>query len=121
MNPSPHGINLHTQRFKKAMGLRTYIRDHFIADIRPYKPRHLNKPEKMLEVTSAWKGLEMIVGDIITQFGLNGPNALNLDRIRLFCGCVFQLFQIGDRGLILLKAISTPITSRNISSRPANA
>lgn len=58
------------------MGLRTYIRDHFIEDIRPYKPRHLYKPEKMLEVTSAWKGLEMIIGDIITQFGLNGGKCI---------------------------------------------
>jgi hypothetical protein len=52
------------------MGLRTYIREHFIEDIRPYKPRSLNKPEKLIEIVSAWKGLELIIGDIVTQFGL---------------------------------------------------
>lgn len=52
------------------MGLRTYIKDNFIADIKPYKPKNFAKPEKMLEIVSAWKGLEMIIEDIIDQFGL---------------------------------------------------
>jgi hypothetical protein len=52
------------------MGLRTYIKDNFIADIKPYKPKHLQKPEKMLEIVSAWKGLELIIADITEQFNL---------------------------------------------------
>jgi hypothetical protein len=55
---------------RHAMGLRTYIRENFIADIKPYKPKNFRKPEKMLEIVSAWKGLEMIVEDIIDQFDL---------------------------------------------------
>lgn len=58
------------------MGLRTYIRDHFIEDIRPYKPHQFYEPEKTLEVVSAWKGLEKIIGDIIAQFGLNGEKCI---------------------------------------------
>ncbi|NIJ55142.1 class I SAM-dependent methyltransferase [Dyadobacter arcticus] len=52
------------------MGLRTYIRENFILDIKPYKPKHLSRPEKMLEIVSAWKGLELIIEDIINQFDL---------------------------------------------------
>ena len=52
------------------MGLRTYIKDNFIADIKPYKPKKISKPEQMLEIVSAWKGLELIIEDIIDQFGL---------------------------------------------------
>lgn len=52
------------------MGLRTYIRENFIEDIKPYKPKNFRKPENMLEIVSAWKGLELIVEDIIDQFEL---------------------------------------------------
>ncbi|MCE7065839.1 class I SAM-dependent methyltransferase [Dyadobacter sp. CY326] len=52
------------------MGLRTYIRENFIADIKPYKPKNFRKPEQMLEIVSAWKGLELIIADIIEQFNL---------------------------------------------------
>ncbi|MCE6991323.1 class I SAM-dependent methyltransferase [Dyadobacter sp. CY323] len=52
------------------MGLRTYIRENFILDIKPYKPKNLRKPERVLDIVSAWKGLEMIIEDIIEQFHL---------------------------------------------------
>ncbi|KAA6441317.1 class I SAM-dependent methyltransferase [Dyadobacter flavalbus] len=58
------------------MGLRTYINDHFIKDIVPYKPVKLSKPKKMLEIVSAWKGLEMIIADIIERFGLKNESCI---------------------------------------------
>lgn len=53
------------------MGLRTFIRENFLEDIRPYKPAALTPPAQLLDVVSAWKGLELIIGDIIDRFGLS--------------------------------------------------
>ncbi|TLV03546.1 class I SAM-dependent methyltransferase [Dyadobacter luticola] len=53
------------------MGLRTYFRENFLLDIRPYKPKNLRTPANMLDIVSAWKGLEQIIEDMIEQFGLS--------------------------------------------------
>jgi len=38
--------------------------------IKEYKPKKYAKPEKMIDIVSAWQGLEMIIADIQIQFGL---------------------------------------------------
>ncbi len=53
------------------MGLKTLIWDKFLSDIQPYRPVNLKKPESILEITSAWKGLELIIADIIKTFKLD--------------------------------------------------
>lgn len=58
------------------MGLRTLIRDKFLSDIEPYKPTSFSKPEHVLQITSAWKGLELIIDDIITRFNLERNNCI---------------------------------------------
>ena len=58
------------------MGLRTLIRDRFLSDIQPYKPQNIHKPPHILEIPSAWKGLESIIEDIITQFNLGRRNCI---------------------------------------------
>jgi hypothetical protein len=75
-----------------AMGLRTYIRDNFIADIKPYKPKKLRQPEKMLEIVSAWKGLELIIEDIIDEFGLGRKRCIEFGVEFGYSAVVFSNF-----------------------------
>ena len=42
----------------------------------PYIPQEIKRPELILEAPSAWKGLESIIGDIITRFGIRTDKAL---------------------------------------------
>jgi hypothetical protein len=58
------------------MGLRTFIRENFIADIKPFKPKMLRVPDKTLDIVSAWRGLELIIPDIIDQFGLGNERCI---------------------------------------------
>ncbi len=74
------------------MGLRTYIRENFLEDIRPYKPAHLSEPEKLLDVVSAWKGLEMIIGDIITRFGIDREKCIEFGVEFGYSSVVFSNF-----------------------------
>lgn len=74
------------------MGLRTYIRENFIEDIRPYKPKRLTTPEKLLDVTSAWKGLDAIIGDIIGQFGLHTGKCIEFGVEFGYSAVVFSNF-----------------------------
>jgi hypothetical protein len=74
------------------MGLRTYIRENFLEDIRPYKPANLSEPEKLLDVVSAWKGLEMIIGDIITRFGLDREKCIEFGVEFGYSSVVFSNF-----------------------------
>lgn len=41
-----------------------------------YSPNKIEKPKRLLNVTSAWIGLESIVGDIIERFGIKKNKAL---------------------------------------------
>lgn len=41
-----------------------------------YTPTKIQKPARLLEVPSAWKGLESIIGDIIERFGIRPEKAL---------------------------------------------
>jgi hypothetical protein len=75
-----------------AMGLRTYIKDNFIADIKPYKPKKLRQPEKMLEIVSAWKGLELIIEDIIDEFGLGRKRCIEFGVEFGYSAVVFSNF-----------------------------
>jgi hypothetical protein len=74
------------------MGLRTYIRENFLQDIRPYKPANLSEPEKLLDVVSAWKGLEMIIGDIITRFGIDREKCIEFGVEFGYSSVVFSNF-----------------------------
>lgn len=74
------------------MGLRTYIRENFLEDIRPYKPANLSEPEKLLDVASAWKGLEMIIGDIISRFGIDRQKCIEFGVEFGYSSVVFSNF-----------------------------
>ena len=74
------------------MGLRTLIRDKFLSDIRPYKPANLNKPDNVLEIISAWKGLELIIEDIIASFGLHTENCIEFGVEFGYWAVVFSNF-----------------------------
>lgn len=74
------------------MGLRTYIRENFLEDIRPYKPANLSEPEKLLDVASAWKGLEMIIGDIISRFGIDREKCIEFGVEFGYSSVVFSNF-----------------------------
>ncbi len=41
--------------------------EKYVLKIKNYKPKKLDKPDKVLNKISAWEGLEMIVSDIISQ------------------------------------------------------
>lgn len=74
------------------MGLRTYIREHFLEDIRPYKPASLTQPAQLLDAVSAWKGLEMIIGDIITRFGVGSEKCIEFGVEFGYSAVVFSNF-----------------------------
>jgi len=75
--PSLTAVSHHlTLALLNNMGLRTLIRDRFLSDIQPYKPQNFQKPANILEIPSAWKGLESIIEDIINQFNLERKNCI---------------------------------------------
>ena len=53
------------------MDLRAIVRNRIINYIKEYKPQNLSTPEKMLDIVSAWKGLEAIIPDIMERFNLD--------------------------------------------------
>jgi len=53
------------------MEIKTFIRKNILQYIKTYKPKKFTKPSNMIEMVSAWEGLEMIIEDIIEQFGLD--------------------------------------------------
>jgi hypothetical protein len=58
------------------MGIRTFINDRLFSDIQPYRPDKIQKPDKVLEIVSAWKGLESIIEDIIEKFNLDRKSCI---------------------------------------------
>lgn len=44
--------------------------------MKEYKPKKIERPERVADVGSAWKGLESIVEDILEQFGIPRDHAL---------------------------------------------
>ncbi|WP_439555002.1 class I SAM-dependent methyltransferase [Dyadobacter sp.] len=74
------------------MGLRTYIRENFILDIKPFKPKNLRRPANMLEVVSAWEGLELIIADIIDQFHLGNERCIEFGVEFGYSSVVFSNF-----------------------------
>jgi hypothetical protein len=59
-------------------------------DIRPYKPKHFHQPADMLDIVSAWKGLETIIADIIEQFGLERNRCIEFGVEFGFSAVVFS-------------------------------
>ncbi|MCE7041516.1 class I SAM-dependent methyltransferase [Dyadobacter sp. CY312] len=53
------------------MDFITLVRNQFLKEPRAYHPQHLTTPEKMIDIVSAWKGLELIIDDLIKRFGLS--------------------------------------------------
>ncbi len=48
----------------------------FLHNIKNYEPRVFERPDKMLDVKSAWEGHELIIKDIINRFQLNTARCL---------------------------------------------
>ena len=42
----------------------------------PYSPKNFSRPKNMIQVDSAWKGLESIIEDILDNFGIKREKAL---------------------------------------------
>ncbi|QQR96710.1 MAG: class I SAM-dependent methyltransferase [Sphingobacteriales bacterium] len=54
--------------------IRNYLRNRTIID---YVPEIIEEPEfKLLEISSAWKGHDLIIRDLITRFNLKTENCL---------------------------------------------
>jgi hypothetical protein len=61
------------------MGLRSKFKKYVINKKYPmplYVPYTFTEPGKLIETTSAWKGLEMILEDIITRFGIGNESCI---------------------------------------------
>lgn len=61
------------------MGLRTSVRKFLMNSKYPmanYEPKNKKSPQKLLDIPSAWKGLEQIVGDILDQFDIGRDNCI---------------------------------------------
>jgi hypothetical protein len=46
-------------------------------EVIPYVPRYRKTPERMLQVNSAWKGIESILADLIERFEIQPSGVLN--------------------------------------------
>ena len=44
--------------------------------IRPYVPEHRQMPPRFVPVTSAWKGIESVLADLIAKFGIGSGRCL---------------------------------------------
>lgn len=59
------------------MDIRQILKKTFTTNYIPvYKPAKLVRPEKVLEVISAWKGLELIIEDILDGFDIERKSCL---------------------------------------------
>ncbi|MCF2447555.1 class I SAM-dependent methyltransferase [Dyadobacter sp. CY345] len=60
------------------MNISKVIRETFFnkPDFKLYEPSKLTKPEKLLDVISAWKGLELIIEDILDEFSIGRENCI---------------------------------------------
>ena len=60
------------------MNLSKVIRQTFFKkpDFKPYQPSKLTKPENLLDVISAWKGLELIIEDILDEFSIGRQSCI---------------------------------------------
>jgi len=60
------------------MNIGKIIKDKFFShsEIKVYQPTRLTRPEKMLDVISAWKGLELIIEDILDEFKIGRKNCI---------------------------------------------
>jgi len=74
------------------MNLLNYLRGSSVADIKEYRPKKLSTPKNLIEIVSAWKGLEMIVEDIIEQFGLDTKNCIEFGVEFGYSAVVFSNF-----------------------------
>ena len=74
------------------MNLLNYLRGKSVADIVEYQPKKLSAPKNIIEIVSAWKGLEMIVEDIIEQFGLDKKNCIEFGVEFGYSAVVFSNF-----------------------------
>jgi len=60
------------------MKITQIIKETFFTkvDMKVYVPSKLNKPENLLDVVSAWKGLELIIEDILDGFNIERNNCI---------------------------------------------
>ena len=60
--------------------------------IQVYKPAKLSPPEKLLDVVSAWKGLELIIEDILDGFDIDRNNCIEFGVEFGYSAVVFSNF-----------------------------
>lgn len=75
------------------MGLRTLVRKHIARikyPLKTYEPHKKKMPENILQVSSSWKGLEMIVEDILDQFDVARDTCIEFGTERGYSTVVFS-------------------------------
>ena len=84
------------------MGLRATIRK-FIASkkypLETYKPNKLTKPERMIEVSSAWKGLEEVIEDILIRFDVGRDSCIEFGTEFCYSTVVFSNYFKSVKGI----------------------
>jgi hypothetical protein len=105
---------------KTAMNISQVIRETFFTktDMQVYKPAKLNKPENMLDVISAWKGLELIIEDILDGFNIKRDRCIEFGVEFGYSTVAFLIISNTLSASIRLKVISIPITRRTILKKP---
>ncbi len=61
------------------MGLKSKLKKYFLhkrLPIETYVPKKKAKPEKMIEIVTAWAGLELIIEDIIKRFNIGNESCI---------------------------------------------
>ncbi|RKE92365.1 class I SAM-dependent methyltransferase [Ichthyenterobacterium magnum] len=61
------------------MGLRSKLKKYFLhkrLPIETYIPNRKTKPSKMIEIVTAWEGLELIIEDIIDRFSIGNDSCI---------------------------------------------
>lgn len=61
------------------MGIKSKLKKYFLEKrlpIETYIPKKQTNPKKIIEVTTAWKGLELIIEDIIERFNIGNKSCI---------------------------------------------
>ncbi len=66
-----------------------------------YRPRKKQRPENIIEVKSAWKGLELIIEDILDRFDINREKCIEFGTEFCYSTVVFSNFFDSVRGIDL--------------------
>lgn len=81
------------------MDFLTLIKNQFLTDLREYHPKQLSTPQQMIDIPSAWKGLEQIIEDIVFRFGLQQDRCIEFGVEFGYSAVVFSNYFKQVRGV----------------------